>query len=317
MKIRYRTLLIEVLLITAPVLMFAQNAGINDDGSSPDNSAMLDVKSTTKGMLIPRMTAAQIGAIANPADGLQAYNTDNGKMYIFVLSDNVWKELNYGADTINPSPPLNCENPIIDTRDGKSYSTVLIGIQCWLAQNLNVGVKINGISEQTDNGIIEKYCYNNDEANCNTYGGLYQWAEMVQYLNGATNTTSWSPFPAGNVQGICPAGWHIPTDAEWSALTTFLGGESVAGGKLKETDTTHWYFPNTGATNESGFTAVPGGYRHYNGTFLRIGYNGYWWSSSDYDSSNAWYRRTRYNTSDVFSYIYNKYTGDSVRCLKD
>jgi uncharacterized protein (TIGR02145 family) len=119
-----------------------------------------------------------------------------------------------------------------------------------MAENLNVGTKINSTSDgqlQTDNEILEKYCYNNDIANCNIYGGMYEWNEAMQY-----DTTE-------GAQGICPDGWHIPTDAEWTTLTTFLGGESVAGGKMKEAGFAHWYSPNTGATNESGFTGLPGG----------------------------------------------------------
>ncbi len=126
-----------------------------------------------------------------------------------------------------------------------------------------------------NNSIIEKYCYNNSTANCDIYGGLYQWNEMMQY----TTTPG--------AQGICPAtGWHLPTDAEWTILTTFLGGEGIAGGKMKTTGTIEagtglWYAPNTGATNESGFTALPGGYRSDNGDFDGLGYYAYFWSSTE------------------------------------
>ena len=140
---------------------------------------------------------------------------------------------------------------------------------------------------------------------------------MVQYLNGATNATSWNPVPSGPVQGICPAGWHLPTDAEWTTLTTYLGGESVAGGKMKETGTTHWLSPNTGATNSSGFTALPGGTRDYNGPFLTLTYYGYFWSASEYSTSLAWYRRIDYNYAAVYSYHSNKSYGFSARCLKN
>src|SRR5205823_3607559 len=108
--------------------------------------------------------------------------------------------------------PWVCGSPLVDTRDGRSYNTTMIGSQCWFAQNINVGSMLSstsGSSNQTDNGVIEKYCYNNDVNNCNVYGGMYQWAEMVQYFNGATNSSSWSPVPSGNVQGICPSSWHV------------------------------------------------------------------------------------------------------------
>jgi uncharacterized protein (TIGR02145 family) len=195
--------------------------------------------------------------------------------------------------------------PFTDIRDGKNYNTVVIGGQCWMAQNLNIGTKINGSQDQTNNQIIEKYCYNDLESNCDIYGGLYQWNEAMQYVTTA------------GVQGICPAGWHLPTDAEWTTLTTFLGGESVAGGKMKETGTTHWASPNTGATNTSGFTALPGGYRYSNGSFSDLTNYTLFWSSSQYDASYSWNRYLSYTTSNVYRYSYYKMYGVSGRCLKD
>jgi uncharacterized protein (TIGR02145 family) len=305
MKIRYKTLLIAVLLNTAPLLLFAQNLGINDDGSSPNSSAMLDVKSTTKGLLIPRMTAAQIGAIVNPPDGLQAYNTYDGKIYVFVSLANVWKELSYGADTINP-PSFVCGNLFVDARDGKMYSTVLIGTQCWMRQNINIGQRIIiGYGGQTNNNIIEKYCYADLELNCDVYGGLYLWDESMQY-----STTE-------GVQGICPTGWHFPTDAEWSTLTTYLGGESVAGGKLKETGIAHWCSPNIGATNESGFTALPGGWLSYQEDFGWVGVIGCWWSSSEYYSNTSFGRLINCSYSNVERTAGYKSYGHSIRCIRD
>ena len=109
--------------------------------------------------------------------------------------------------------------------DNNSYSIVQIGTQVWMAENMNVGVRVGSSQLQTNNGIIEKYCYNDSTENCTKYGGLYQWDEMMQYV-----TTQGS-------QGICPAGWHLPTDEEWTTLTTYLGNEDVAGGKMKSTGT--------------------------------------------------------------------------------
>ena len=218
--------------------------------------------------------------------------------------------------TVLSTPP--CGNPITDSRDGRVYQTVLIGTQCWMAQNMNAGTMINGSAEQTNNGVIEKYCSNNDEANCNVYGGLYQWAEMVQYLNGITNTTSWNPFPSGDIVGICPTGWHIPSDVEWTTLTSFLGGESVAGGKMKEIGTIHWLSPNTGATNSSGFTGLAGGYRASNGTFTTFLLSSFFWASSQYDDdvNYAWYRKLGSTQIYVSRNVLFKTSGFSVRCLK-
>ena len=117
--------------------------------------------------------------------------------------------------------------------------------------------------------------------------------------------------------GVCPAGWHLPSDAEWTELTDYLGGTSVAGGKLKETGTTHWASPNTGATNETGFTALPGGNRYDYGSFTDIGYGGRWWSATEDDATTAWYRSMFYVNSDVSRVGTNKEVGFSVRCVRD
>jgi uncharacterized protein (TIGR02145 family) len=194
------------------------------------------------------------------------------------------------------------------TYEGQTYNTVQIGTQCWFKKNLNVGSMISGSYSQHNDTLKEKYCYNDNPANCATYGGLYQWNEMMQY-----STTP-------GVKGICPTGWHLPTDAEWTTLTTFLGGAGVAGGKMKATGTIEagtglWYAPNFGATNESGFTALPGGRRG----FLQLGEVAYFWSSSQNTGNNeAWYRALNYMETDVIRNDTHKvYGGCSVRCLKN
>ncbi len=297
------------LLITAILAIFLSitfqllaQVGINTDSSAPDYSAMLDVKSTSKGMLIPRMTLTQISAISSPANGLQVFCTSDSKIYIYLSTAGQWKEVAYGTEIIIP---FSCGNPVTDTRDGKIYNTVLIGAQCWFAQNINVGTKVLGNTNQTNNGIIEKYCYMDDVNNCNVYGGLYQWDEAMQY-----STTE-------GVKGICPTGWHLPTDAEWTTLTTFLGGEAIASGKMKETGTTHWLSPNTGATNSSGFTALPGGSRHLNFGFFDLAYYASFWSSSQGIATDAWYRDLYYNNEHVYRYYNGKTYGFSGRCLQD
>jgi uncharacterized protein (TIGR02145 family) len=210
-----------------------------------------------------------------------------------------------------------CGTNLTDTRNGKIYPTVQIGTQCWLKQNMNIGIKIDSSKNQTNNDTIEKYCYSGAEANCDVYGGLYQWGEMVQYLNGASNTSSWNPVPSGNVQGICPEGWHIPYDYEWTALTNPLGGSTIAGGKMKEAGLTHWAAPNTGATNESGFTALPGGYRNGSNLFQAITYWGYFWSSTESSNIGGWIRWLDYSTANANRTSDNKGWGLSVRCIND
>jgi uncharacterized protein (TIGR02145 family) len=175
---------------------------------------------------------------------------------------------------------------------------------------------INGGSDQTNNSTIEKYCYNDYPADCATYGGLYQWAEAVQYQNGASNITSPSPAFTVNLRGICPTGWHLPSDAEWSSLETTLGGSSVAGGALKSTSSL-WIFPNTGATNSSGFSALPGGLSTTNGIYIFKGNFAYFWSSSESSATNAVVRELYYEDSGINRIPYPKNTGFSARCIKD
>lgn len=210
------------------------------------------------------------------------------------------------------------------TYGNKLYNTVQIGDQCWLKENLNIGTRIDGSNEQTDNNIPEKYCYDNLETNCDVYGGLYQWAETVQYLNGASNTAMWNPVPEGNVQGLCPAGWHIPSKDEWDLLMGYLGGENNAGGRMKESGISHWAAPNTGATNTSGFTALPGGFNglsNSNGSPMRqfsaLNYGMFFWTGTAFDNGGSWYR-FNYNESNIVgSWIESTGSGLSVRCLKD
>jgi uncharacterized protein (TIGR02145 family) len=212
------------------------------------------------------------------------------------------------------------------TYAGESYPTVQIGTQCWFQKNLNVGSMIQGANDQTNNSILEKYCYNNDTANCSIYGGLYQWAEAVQYQNGASNTTSPSPAFSGNVKGMCPTGWHVPSDGEWCTLTTFLDSTvdcsatgwsgTDAGGKMKSTSNL-WNSPNTGATNSSGFSALPGGLRNTNGLFNNILNEAYFFSSSNFSSTLSYYRNLRAIENKIFQLQNYNWFGFTVRCLKD
>jgi len=200
--------------------------------------------------------------------------------------------------------PWQCGLAFIDARDSQSYETVQIGDQCWMAENL---AYLPGVSPSSQGSDSDPYYYvygyhgtNVTEAkvtaNYQIYGVLYNW-------------------PAS--EEACPSGWHLPTDAECNALTSYLGGESVAGGKMKEAGTAHWYSPNTGATNSSGFTGLAGGYRDANGIFYDIISYGYWWCSSEYSSTNAWYSYIYYDYANVVRYKYLKGGGFSVRCLRD
>lgn len=175
--------------------------------------------------------------------------------------------------------------------EGKTYGTVLIGTQCWMKENLDVGTMIEGTSiqttgSQTNNGIIEKYCYNDDTTNCSTYGGLYQWNEAMQYI-----TTP-------GARGICPEGWHIPASTEFETLASTVGGNANA---LK-----------TSGTNSSGFSLLPSGYVHIQ--FDELGYTSFNWSSNSTSSINA---RYMYVYETIGYYNNWKWYGVSVRCIKD
>jgi len=190
--------------------------------------------------------------------------------------------------------------------DGNVYHYITIGTQTWMVENLkatkyNDGTSIPYITNTTEwsNLSTPGYSfYNNDAANESTYGALYNWYTV-------------------NTGKLAPTGWHVPTDAEWTTLISYLGGESVAGGKLKEVGTLHWASPNTGATNETGFAGLAGGYRGSYGTFSIIGSYGYWWSSTQYTTNIAWARTLYYNYSNILRNSAEEQYGFSVRCVRD
>ena len=191
--------------------------------------------------------------------------------------------------------------------DGNKYDIVTIGTQVWMKQNLNTsrynnGTAIPNVSDNTIWGGLStgaRCYYNNDSVTySSTYGALYNYHTV-------------------NTGNLCPTGWHVPSDVEWTTLTDYLGGENIAGGKLKEAGTTHWNTPNTGATNETGFTALPGCYREYYGVYIAIGNQCHWWSASSFSTLEAWIRYAYYNESFVGRSTIIKLDGFPVRCLKD
>lgn len=187
---------------------------------------------------------------------------------------------------------------------GKTYHTIEINGQCWFRENIDIGIKVDSSCGQVENGTVEKHCYGNQDEHCMTFGGLYMWDEMMQYND------------SGIVQGICPDGWHVPSSDEWDAMIAFLGGDGVAGGKMKETGTVHWHNPNT-ADNSSGFSALPGGARRGNTSFMNIFHVGYFWSSTSVSTSGGvMYSLTSQETLISKEYILKSYSA-SVRCVKN
>ncbi|MEI7723595.1 MAG: FISUMP domain-containing protein [Bacteroidota bacterium] len=370
------------------------DAGIGTN--SPNSSAKVDISSTTKGFLPPRLTTTQRDAIQNPAEGLTIYNTDlkciefyagtvigwqcpcvsygtiscsnplvvgicvagiplsAGNTVSVSVTNTTTGGYNISTNTVNgirfskmgtfttigpqvvvlngsgtPSSTgtanftviygnsacnfsinvtnsmgVSCAGTPTVTYAGQTYNTVQIGTQCWLKENMNVGVRINVGQGQSDNGVIEKYCYDNLESNCDIYGGLYQWNEIIQY-------GGWY----GGERGICPIGWHVPTKEDFSSMVNYLGGQSVAGGCMKEGGTTHWASPNTGGNNSSGFTALAGG-NIYGG----VGLEGNFWTSSWFFSTYLTMgpigQILYYNSSAIIEMV-NPYDGLSGRCLKN
>jgi uncharacterized protein (TIGR02145 family) len=209
--------------------------------------------------------------------------------------------------TNNDNPPPAPLPETVTDFDGNIYHTIMIGTQKWLVENLkttryNDGMPIPLVTDSaTWSGLINPgYCwYNNSIANKTPYGAIYNWFTV-------------------NTGKLAPVGWHVPTDAEWTTLMDYLGGESIAGGKLKEAGLTHWRTPNLGATNESSFTALAGGHRDINGSFNAIGDDGYWWSAAEYGTTGkVWYRNMNYNNPGVMTVSNNKVNGHSVRCMKN
>ncbi len=222
------------------------------------------------------------------------------------------------ANTTNDVIDANCQcagtatgngvfvpgNGVMDI-DGTVYTSIVINGQEWMQQNLAVSKYRNGdpILTGLDNATWSSTSsgayaiYSNDAVNNTIYGKLYNW------------------YAVNDSRGLCPIGWHVPSDAEWTTLETSLGGSAVAGGKMKLT--TGWNTPNTSATNSSGFTGLPGGYLGTNGTYGSIGLYGYWWSSSEFDSYGAWFLTVNYNFSNTARDTDSGRHGFSVRCVRD
>jgi len=248
------------------------------------------------------------------------YTTDNGTDWTTIIASTPASSGSY-AWTIPNTPSTQCKVKISDvnnsattdgsdnvftingmdsiTYGGKVYHTVNIGSQTWLKENLDIGTMIQGNANPSNNGSIEKYCYENNEANCATYGGLYDWNEAMAY-----STTP-------GTKGICPTGWHIPTKAEFETLIATVGND---GNKLKRED------QGTGSgveTNTSGFSALLAGYRANNGYFYNLGANTTFWSSTEYIAATAYSLYLWYDDSNIYVDGNYKGSGFSVRCLED
>jgi uncharacterized protein (TIGR02145 family) len=225
-----------------------------------------------------------------------------------------WKKAALENCTGVPCVPFNCGTSAISDIDGNSYNTVLIGTRCWTKENLKVTKYDDGSTIPLDNtgstsgtsgtwavttGAMSVYA--NNTSNVSDYGYLYNW------------------YAATDSRKICPLGWHVPTDAEWTTLETYLNTVAPTGsvgGKMKSTSSL-WNSPNTGADNSSGFSALPGGFRNDVGSFYDISFNALFWSATENGASGAWFRTLDSSFSSVDRASSFKSVGASVRCLRD
>ncbi len=285
-------------------------------------SLRFSISNLGTGKFVYFITPSQDWITLSPLTGNITNDTINIKVTINKtgLSQNIYKE-NIIINTDAGQTPLPAiELPVylngVSDRDGHYYRVTKIGTQIWMAENLNVGTELSHDAESKNNGIIEKYCYADLPGNCQIYGGLYQWNEMMQY-NAPDNGL------IGTNQGICPTGWHIPTENEWVTLYDYLGG-GVAGGKLKETGTKYWYDPNVGASDAVGFSGLPGAaYFASSSTsptvFDGMGYFGAWWTSSDRIgvSHDPYFFYLGYDIESLSYQEGFESDGRSIRCVKN
>ena len=270
-------------------------------GTDQDNvigTATLTANTPTSGTGHWTIISGAGGNIAEPSNSTSEFTGIADSTYtlrwtISTVCDNSYDEVNINFAWV-------CGLTLTDGRDAQAYGTIQIGIQCWMQENLNIGTMISGGSNQTDNGVLEKYCYDNNIGNCDTYGGLYQWDEMMGYV-----TTE-------GAQGICPAGWHLPTDAEWCVLENEVDAGTVS------CSTTGWRGTD-GGTNlklggTSGFEALAGGRRGQNGVFGYMDSIYYFWTSTF--NNTARQLQTGFPTIYRHENISGGY-GFNLRCLKD
>ena len=283
--------------------------GILLTGCSTENTKTYEVSVTA----IP-----EEGGTIEPNGGTYS---DGEEISLTAVPSNGWQFMRWEGDLLGSDNPgqvivddakdvvaifATLSEPVTDI-DENVYKTVQIGEQVWMAENLKVTRYRNGdaISNVTNSDTWNELdsgawvYYNNNESNNDVYGKLYNW------------------YAAADSRGVCPEGWRVPTDIDWIALSSHLGGESVAGGKMKATGTQYWQSPNTGATNESGFTALAAGGRDPSGGFDFQGTFAAFWSSTERTSTLAWYYAIDYDNSVLNRYNYTKSLGFSIRCLRD
>lgn len=276
-------------LLSVPYAFYANSAG-NSQVSNPSLASVLAVNNSANNLQIKNLAeptdsqdAVTKGFLESQISVLQAQitaiqNANTTPLPNITIGNQIWSSTNYDSTTYRDG------TPIPQVTDLTAWANLTTGAWCY---------------------------YNNDPANGNVYGKLYNWYAVAGIYDAASLNN-----PSLRKQ-FAPTGWHIPSDEEWTVLTDNLGGINVAGGKMKETGTTHWTSPNTSATNISGFTGLPGGWHAYDGVFYNINNYGYWWSSTENDSNTAWDRGLLYNFNNADRHFSIKTFGFSVRFVKN
>ncbi len=297
---------------------FAGNVGIGT--TDPVPSAQLEMSSTTKGFLPPRMTRDQIAALENPANGLMVIDADEGKLFIFDSTGYTWKSVEYGTESIAGQ----CTGTISDI-DGNIYNVLPIGTQCWMKENLKTTKYRNGtpILHVEDNTTWESITdtgayawYDNDISWKDKYGALYKWYTTI------------------DTNGLCPTGWHVPSEQEWTILTNYIGGtvsphgqklkscrqvNSYLGGDCATTEHPRWdeYISGYG-TDNYGFSGLPGGIRGLDGGFFGLGTRAWWWATiTPYSGGYTPCRELFYNDNTIQTNYWDARCGGSIRCIRD
>lgn len=281
-------------LLSVPYALYANSSG-NAQAATPNLASVLAVNNVANNL--------QIKNLANPTDVQDAATKGYIDSQITALQAQIT-----ALQNANVTPLPN----------------VTIGTQIWASTNLDVttyrdGTPIPQVTDPTQWGNLTTgaWCYyNNDSTTGATYGKIYNWYAVAGIHDNDPNTPN---------KILAPTGWHIPSDSEWSTLINYLdpnanGGltvPNVAGSAMKETGNTHWFSPNTGATNSTGFTGLPGGYRFVDGSYAGLGINGYWWSSSENGVGGAWYRNLNFESTNATKIGQGKELGYSVRCIRD
>jgi uncharacterized protein (TIGR02145 family) len=289
-------------LLTARWNGLNRNIKILTTEPNPGKMCRLDYTGSGNGET-PLKTATLKKSLVEQESGILDTAVTN-KTYIFQFATNI------------PCPGT----PTV-TYEGQVYNTIQIFSQCWLKENLNVGTMIPGTQDQTNNNIIEKYCYNNEPDSCSKYGGLYQWDEMMQYTTRL------------GAQGICPSGWHLPMDEEWKVLDGAVDSQYGIGDPIWDTSeyvgigydvglnlkTTHGWYTNSNGTDLFGFSGLSGGNRTPEGNFVFVGCYAWWWTSSDYLTDSPWqnYLYYDYTTIGRCYSCEGKVPGCSARCIKN